>query len=223
MAADSDSERDARAAELAAIAAAEAARAAKDAAREASLTLASLQVQGAARLDVMDELAEALNDARAAMAEFLAGVDAMATVEDVRVSAAAMRVEQAGRRHLTVLRVCAAVVWLTIAVAWGVNQQVEHCSPGSKAYRVTSVLTNPRESLTVDALQEAARRPAPTWCDVSLPTTAHSPLADDWPTMANLVGFGLYVVALAGTAVIVRRRPWEHEPPPQVGAVPSSP
>jgi hypothetical protein len=218
--ADSDSDRDARAAELAAVAAAEAARAAKDAAREASLTLANLQVQGAARLDVMDELAEALLEARTAMAEFLAGVDSMATVEDVRVSAAAMRVEQAGRRHLTVLRVCAAVVWLTIAVGWGVNQQVEHCSPGRKAYRVTSLLTNPRESLTVDALQKEARRPAPTWCDVSLPTTAHSPL-DSWPTMANVVGFGLYAVALVATGVIVRRRRWEHEPPPPVGAVAS--
>lgn len=222
MADSDDGARDARAAELAAIAAAEAARAAKDAAREASVTLANLQVQGAARLDVMDELAQALLEARRAMTEFLAGVDSMATVEDVRVSAAAMRVEQAGRRRLTVLRVAVAVAAVLLGLTLGINEQVEHCSPGSRALRVTSELTGSRDSLTLERLQAAARHPAPTWCDVTLPTTAHSPLTK-WPTMANMVGLLAYNVLVVIGVVIVRRRRWEHEPPPTVGAVPSTP
>lgn len=220
--ADSDSERDARAAELAAIAAADAARAAKDAAREASLTLANLQVQGAARLDVMDELAEALLEARTAMAEFLAGIDSMATVEDVRVSAAATRAEQAGRRRLTVLRVAVVTAAVLLGLTVGINEQVEHCSPGSRSLRVTSELTAPRDTLTLERLQAAARHPAPTWCDVTLPTTAHSPLSE-WPTTANVVGLFGYAVLVVIGAVIARRRRWEHEPPPTVGAVPSAP
>lgn len=213
------SEEDARAAEVAARAAVDAANAAKAAAQEATRALANLQVQAGARLDVMDELAEALTEGRRTIREFLEAIDGMATVEDVRASAAATRAEQAGRRRLTVIRTLAALVWLIIAVTWGVNQQVEHCSPGSKAYRVTNELTNPRDSLSIDRLQVAARVPAPAWCDVTLPTTAHSPLAD-WPTTANLVGFGAYAVAAAGTLWLVRRREWESDdPPPVAGAV----
>lgn len=215
-------DRDTTAAEGAAIAAAEAARAAREAAREASVTLGNLQLQAGARLDVMDELAEALREGRATMLEALELIDGLATVEDVQQSAAATREEQAGRRRLTVVRTSAALLWVIIGVAWGVNQQVEHCSPGSKAYRVTRLLTNPREQLTVDRLQEAARRPAPVWCDVTLPTTAHSPL-DDWPTTANLEGFAGYLIAAAGTVWVVRRRSWEGDAPPVVGDVPSSP
>jgi hypothetical protein len=189
-----------------------AARAAEAAAREATHTLGVLQLQAGARLDVMDELAEALRDARATMLDVLGAIDGLATVEDVQQSAAHTRTEQARRRGLTVLRLSAAVVWLVIVVAMGVNQQVEHCSPGSKANRVTTLLVQPREQLTIERLQAAARQQPPPFCDVSLPTTAHGPL-DHWPTEANLAGLGGYG--------LVRRRPWEGEPPPPVAGVPS--
>lgn len=197
-----------------------AARAAEAAAREASLTLANLQLQAGARLDVMDELAAALREARATMLDVLQAIDGLATVEDVKQSAANTRAEQARRRGLTVLRTSAALVWLVILVAMGVNQQVEHCSPGSKANRVTTQLVQPREQLSLNKLRAAAREPAPPFCDVSLPTTAHSPL-DSWPTGLNVAGLAGYGALAAGTLWAVRRRPWEGEPPPPVAGVPS--
>lgn len=218
---------------LAAVAAtqasAEAAARAADSARrslaEATEVLGKVLVQGGTRLDVLDEAVGQMGSLRVMLGDVLSKVDSMATVDDVRgavaMSAAATRAEQAERRRLTVVRVTATIVWLIVAVVWGVNQQMQHCSPGSKAYRVTSELTNPRESLSYDRLQEAARRPAPTWCDVSLPASAHSPLAV-WPTTPNVVGLVLYSAAAAATMWAVRRRSWEHDDPDEHGGVASS-
>lgn len=198
-----------------------AADAAQAALRETTDALARVLAQGGTRLDVLDEAVDAMAGLRTLLGDVLAKVDSMATVDDVRAGMGTVVRDTGARRHLTVLRLGLAVVWLVIASGWVVTEHVEHCSPGSKAQRVTQGILDP--DVSVARLRALARQAPPAWCDVSMPFIAHAPLAD-WPSSANVLGAAMYAVAMAGTLVVVRRRSWEAGTPQLHGTpIPSGP
>lgn len=116
-----------------------------------------------------------------------------------------LRAEQARERRVRMMAVTAGVVGVTFAY----DQQVEHCSPGSRVTRAVDHLirhpSKPTDSLQQrsDAFTEHYNSASP-WCDVTMPLHTHD--GSDWPTPANWGGGALLGVAALATAVYHRIR-----------------